>query len=165
MYFTNYSLITWRETSPYRTFVFHRKKMKNRLIPEDVGLKKNERLKSTKAIDALFSKGKFITYGRLILKYSLHDLLENQPSLKVGVTVSSKKFKKATDRNFVKRIMRESFRQRKQMFKSSLSPYMQGMNMMFIYNHPERPRLNDLLNDMDGILKKFEYKMTRNEQA
>ncbi len=139
--------------------------MNNRLIPENFGLKKNERLKSTKTIDALFNKGKFVSYGRLILKYSLRDVAENKPSLKVGVTVSSKKFKKSTDRNFVKRIMRESFRLKKQVFKDSLSPLRQGMDMMFIYNHTERPRFAETLSDMEGILKKWERKIARNEQA
>ena len=139
--------------------------MNNRIIPENFGLRKNEKLKSSKAIDALFNNGKFISYGHLILKYSLRDADEKEPLIKVGVTVSSKKFKKSTDRNFIKRIMRESFRLKKQIFKASLTTIGLRMDMMFIYNHPERPKLADTLNDMDGILKKWERKIAQNEQA
>jgi ribonuclease P protein component len=139
--------------------------MNNSPAPEDFGLRKNERLKSAKAIDALFTQGKFISYGTLILKYSFRESEDHTPSLKMGVAVSSKKFKKSTDRNFVKRIMRESFRQKKLLFKSFLLPIGQGMDMMFIYNHPERPRLTDTLSDMEGIGKKLAQKIAKNEQA
>lgn len=79
-----------------------------------------EKLKQKREIDLLFGKGKWRTCGNLrIVSIDLDKkpqedfILENQ---KVGVSVSKKYFKKAVDRNRIKRLLREVYRYNKDIF-------------------------------------------------
>ena len=98
-----------------------------------------EKLKQKKQIDFLFAKGKWQTYGYLrIISIDLHKKpsedfsVENQ---KVGVSVSKKYFKHAVDRNYFKRILRETYRLNQHLLRSNLDkPY----NFMFFYQTKER---------------------------
>ena len=70
-------------------------------------LKKTDRLKSRKAIDIMFTKGKsFSNFPFRVLWMNV----ENENGLKAGFSASTKNFKKATDRNKIKRLVREAYR-------------------------------------------------------
>ena len=127
-----------------------------------LGLRKNEKLKSAKAIDALFTDGHFISYGRLILKYKVRPATEPVP-FKMGVTVSRKKFKKSVDRNFVKRILREAYRHHKPQFLDLVSEGFPGADFMFIYNATVKPAYGQTSEEMGGILKKLAAKVRKHE--
>jgi ribonuclease P protein component len=73
-------------------------------------LKKSERLKSRKQIDFLFQSGKKITQFPFRLLYRTET---GSGEIKAGVTVSSKTFSRAVDRNRIKRLLREAYRLRK----------------------------------------------------
>ena len=70
---------------------------------------RKEKLKSKKLIDRLFAEGKTITKYPLRLIY-----LKCEPSVsantQTGVVAPSRVFKKAVDRNRIKRLIRESYR-------------------------------------------------------
>jgi len=69
--------------------------------------KKKDRLTLTSQIDALFRDGKVLYSGNLRVVYRL----ENKDSgVKVLVSVPRKKFRKAVDRNRIKRLIREAYR-------------------------------------------------------
>lgn len=83
---------------------------------------KSEKLKSKKTIDLLFSKGKSVSKFPLRLVYV--PLNEEEAQSTVGVSVSKKYFKHAVDRNYYKRILRESYRLNKHLLLDSLAkPY------------------------------------------
>ena len=128
------------------------------------GLKKTEKLKSAKAIEGLFSNGKLISYGSLILKYKIRPSIEPVP-FKMGVTVSRKKFKKSVDRNFVKRVLRETYRLRKLEFLRLINEQFPGADFMFIYNTNTKPEFAKTMEEMDGILRKLSSKVRKNETA
>jgi len=69
---------------------------------------KSEKLKSKRTIDLLFSEGKSVSKYPLRLVYVPIELEEGD--LKIGVSVSKKYFKKAVDRNYFKRVLRETYR-------------------------------------------------------
>ena len=70
-------------------------------------LGKESRLKSRKAIDALFATGRsFHVYP---VKITWHTIAGSGKVL-AGVSVSKKRFKHATDRNRIKRMLREAYR-------------------------------------------------------
>lgn len=92
-----------------------------------------EKLKQKKEIDFLFAKGKWQTNGDLRIisidttkKPSEDFTVENQ---KVGVSVSKKYFKKAVDRNRIKRLLREVYRLNKELFTETYGN--QSLSMIF----------------------------------
>ncbi len=139
--------------------------MSERSAPDDFGLKRNEKLKSAKAIEALFNGGKFIGHGNLILKYRIRPINPSENPIKMGVAVSAKKFKKSVDRNYVKRILREAFRHKKPLFRNLLQNETSALDMMFIYNNKERPEYLHTLSEMEGLVKRLERKFNRHEEA
>ena len=81
-------------------------------------LGKNERLKSRKLIEQLFKKG--ISFSIFPLRVVYLQTGYNADAIKVGFTVSTKYFKKAVDRNRIKRQMKEAYRLQKKELKDIL---------------------------------------------
>ncbi|HEX9825103.1 MAG TPA: ribonuclease P protein component [Flavobacteriaceae bacterium] len=71
--------------------------------------KKKERLKNPKLIEKLFLEGKSISVFPFRLIY-LETTFEDSSKIKTGVSVSKRNFKKAVDRNRIKRLLREAYR-------------------------------------------------------
>lgn len=89
----------------------------------DQSFHKTEKLKSKKQIEMLFKEGKAITVFPLRLIYR-ETSFDDQAKLKVGVSVSKRRFKKAVDRNRIKRLLREGYRLNKaQYFNNITSSY------------------------------------------
>jgi ribonuclease P protein component len=72
---------------------------------------RTERLKSRKQTEQLFSTGKSFTIFPMKVFYLEID--EQDKSVKAGVGVSSRNFKKAVERNRIKRLLREAYRTEK----------------------------------------------------
>ena len=83
---------------------------------------KAEKLKQKKEIDLLFQKGKWTTCENLRIITLNFDQKPHErfaySTQKVGVSVSKRYFKKAVDRNRVKRLLREAYRLNKEAFVS-----------------------------------------------
>ena len=95
---------------------------------------KSEKLKSKNTIDLLFSEGKSVAKYPLRLVYVEGDFGENIP-LKMGVSVSKKHFKLAVDRNYFKRVLRETYRLNKHLIIENMDkPYA----IMFLYQSKDR---------------------------
>lgn len=78
-------------------------------MPATFTYNKNEKLKSRKLIEALFKNGKSLSAAPLKIIYMQPAEALDFP-IKAGVSVSSKNFKKAVQRNRIKRLMREAYR-------------------------------------------------------
>ncbi|MGO1245186.1 MAG: ribonuclease P protein component [Sphingobacterium sp.] len=75
--------------------------------------KKEERLCSKRLIDRLFHDGSsFVVYPYRVVFKSFDPLAKEVP-LQSILSVSKRRFKRAVDRNFIKRRMREAFRLQK----------------------------------------------------
>lgn len=114
-------------------------------------LGKKERLKSRKAIELLFQSGKRFSVGSLRVFY----LTQPVPGLVAGVGVSSKNFKKATDRNRVKRLTREVYRLQKTALQEKLAAAGKGLHIFFIYISKDLPVYTDLYETMTVILNRL----------
>lgn len=94
---------------------------------------KNQKLKKKNDIAALFEKGKWKSCEPLRVIY-LHG---DQESPKIGVSVSKKYFKKAVDRNRIKRLLRECYRLNKTVFRENFG---NNCTAMFFYASKEMPK-------------------------
>lgn len=115
-------------------------------------LRKTDRLKSRKSIDIMFTKGKSISnFPFRVLWMNV----ENEDGLKAGFSASTKIFKKATDRNKIKRLMRESYRLQKNDLDVQLSLTDKAINIFFIYTGKEIPKYDLIFERMGNILKRI----------
>jgi ribonuclease P protein component len=116
---------------------------------------KEEKLKSKKTIDLLFTKGQSVAKYPLRLvyiesEYGIDLLKENR--LKFGVSVSKKNFKKAVDRNYFKRVLRETYRLNKHILTENLTkPYA----MMFFYQTKDRLTFDEINTKTIQLFEKF----------
>lgn len=117
-------------------------------------LGRNERLKSRKSIEQLFSEGKKIIAAPFKVLYIFEN--EKEPSLLFGAGVSAKNFKKAVDRNRVKRLTREAYRLQKISLLEKVKANNIQLNVFFIYTGKELPAYKDVYNKVGTVLKKLD---------
>ena len=98
-------------------------------LPKQFTFRKSERLKSRKALDALFQSGRRFTQQPFRVFYAI----KNTPGLQFGVSVSNKNFKKAVDRNKIKRLVREAYRLQKNELQEVLEQQKKGMHLFLVY--------------------------------
>lgn len=124
------------------------------VINERFTLNANERLKSRKVIQRLFKEGKSFSHFPFRVMYLSADA--QIVPLQAGFTVSARNFKKAVDRNRIKRLMRESYRLQKNDLKSSLEKNQKMLAIFFIYTGSEMPAYKDIFDKMGSGLKRLE---------
>ena len=103
-------------------------------------LSKTERLKSYKRIRLLFAEGEKFRVSPVLVYYRF--VTSSSPdaapsSLQMGVSVSSRHFKRAVDRNLLKRRIRESYRKQKLALKASLEEKGLAMDLFLVYIEPK----------------------------
>jgi ribonuclease P protein component len=118
-------------------------------------LGKNERLKSRKLIGQLFEQGKKIMVAPYRVLYLLSGPVEH-PSLVFGVGVSVKNFKKAVDRNRVKRLTREAYRLQKKELEEKIKEGKSQLSVFFIYAGNGLPEYDEVYKKIGTALKKME---------
>ena len=103
-------------------------------MPE-FSFKKGERLSSKKAISSLFQSGRSVGSYPIRIIYSQTES-EQYPAI-VAISVPKRLFKKAVDRNLLKRRIREAYRLNKPEFYTSLQRTNTQMTMIILYQHKE----------------------------
>ncbi|MHC0439525.1 ribonuclease P protein component [Flavobacterium sp. 3-210] len=112
---------------------------------------KNERLKSKTTIGLLFSEGKSVSKYPLRLVY--REAQENsEEKIKLGVSVSKKYFKKAVDRNYFKRVLRETYRLNKHLLLDQLD---QPYSIMFFYQTKDKLSYQEINTKTIQLFEKF----------
>ena len=112
---------------------------------------KNEKLKSKITIGLLFSEGKSVSKYPLRLVYYSGTLGDEQ-KIKIGVSVSKKYFKKAVDRNYFKRVLRETYRLNKHLLVDNLDkPYA----FMLFYQSKDRLSYEEINTKTIQLFEKF----------
>lgn len=95
-------------------------------------MKKHERLKSKKEISLLFENGKWLTCGNLRIIFT------SSEDTKIGVSVSKRYFKKAINRNRIKRLLRECIRQNKELYLSTFGENAHAMLFWASQTFPQK---------------------------
>lgn len=96
-------------------------------------LRKNERLFERKAITRIFDDGKLFTASPIKILWVLNKK-EAAVTLRAGFTAPGKIFKKAVDRNLLKRRMREAYRKNRYELENILKEKKWECHVMFIYS-------------------------------
>lgn len=109
-------------------------------MPPTFTLSKQERLKSRKRIEQVFAEGKRLQLSAFRISYLLQPATTG--SLQMGVGVSSKNFKKAVDRNQIKRWIREAWRLQKNDLKDQCKQSLTELSVFIVFTGKEMPDYN-----------------------
>lgn len=114
---------------------------------------KEEKLKSRTTIDLMFTEGKTVSKYPLRLVYiPIDEKYTDGSALKMGVSVSKKHFKRAHDRNYFKRVLREVYRHHKHIIINRLDkPYA----FMFFYQTKDRLSFEEINTKTILLFEKF----------
>ena len=124
---------------------------------------KSEKLKSKITIDLLFSKGKSVSKYPLRLVFVQSDFgipEDSDQKLKMGVSVSKKYFKHAVDRNYFKRVLRETYRLNKYILIDNLD---KKYAMMFFYQTKDRLSYEEINAKTIQLFEKFVQQLKNEE--
>ena len=128
-------------------------------MPKQFTLNKQQRIKSRKAIEQLFSEGKRFTVNPFRVFYLFPGEIPNLQlsicNLQFGVGVSTKNFKHAVDRNRVKRVTREAWRLQKNTIEEILEAKQKSLHVFLVYTGKELPVYADVFAKVTVILKKL----------
>ena len=116
------------------------------------------KLKSKKQIEGLFKYGNSIKGYPLVLVYQKETI---GVPFKSGFSVSKRFFKKAVDRNFIKRLIRENFRKKKYIFEVNEEQFL----LMFLFVGKELPTYQVIEKALLKIESKWQKKMEKYDEA
>ena len=106
------------------------------LLSKNFTYQKKDKLKSRKQMQFLFSKGTAITIHPIRLLYTIEKEeagIFSNGLLQAGVGAPSRQFRKAVQRNKVKRLLREGYRLEKSNFTNSINLTNTRLNLFFLY--------------------------------
>jgi ribonuclease P protein component len=134
-------------------------------VREKFTLGKEERLKSRKQIEQLFDKGKSFAITQFRVYFLIDEMLNAQRSMfnvQFGVGVSARNFKKAVDRNRIKRLTREAWRLQKNELSEKAKEAQRQLNVFFIYTGKELADFKTVKDKVAIALKKLSDKIDEN---
>lgn len=108
-------------------------------------LRKDKKLKSRKAIEKIFAQGK--SFHKFPVRAVYFYEPESESEIKIGVSVPKRNFKKAVDRNLLKRRIREAFRIHQNSIKVPGK-----LNIMFLYSGKEILEYSEIEKSMTALL-------------
>jgi len=124
-------------------------------------LGKSERLRSRKQIEKLFAEGKSLVVNPFRVYYTI--VPDNKPGgVQFGIGVSSKNFKRAVDRNRIKRLTREAWRLQNIELKEKIETAGSQLNVFFIYTGKDLPDFKMVKDKLTVALKKLVSKVDEN---
>jgi len=121
--------------------------------------RKTDKLKSKKLIDKLFLDGESISVFPLKLIYS-QSPFEDGVKVKASVSVSKRNFKKAVERNRIKRLLREAYRVNKPSYFNNITT---SYALMILYLGRDMPNLELIDSKLQILLSTFLEKIAKDK--
>ena len=115
---------------------------------------KSERLKSKKLIEATFAAGQKFKAWPLVAK-SMEAELPDDVRCQTLVSVSKRSFKRAVDRNRIKRLMREAWRLHKHTAYAAIQKHEKQHALVLIYVGKEVPTFEGMQASMKTLIAKM----------
>lgn len=140
---------------------------KTYLCTMDQSFGKEYKLCSKKIIGRLFESGKRLSSFPFTLTYSFETLPIQTVPFQVVISVPKRIFKRAHDRNRIKRLMRECLRKNKHIledFLSSESNKRGQMALFLVYRFNEEPDYEALMRKMSKLLLTLTTSIEKNEK-
>lgn len=125
------------------------------------GFGRKEKLKSRKQIEELFLEGKSFSVFPLRVTYQF--VSSEETVVQVGVTAGKKYFKRAVDRNRIKRLMREAYRLQKNGLAEIVKSNHQKAFLFFMYTGKTIESFQTVKEAMKKCLKRLEKIAQANE--
>ena len=122
------------------------------------GFGKAEKLKSRKEIESLFAEGKSLAVFPLRVKYRFRTHSGAGAPVQVAVSVSKKGFRRATDRNRIKRLLREAYRLQKEALVQQVTEKGLRAVLFFIYTDKEKAPFDVIFKAMTHCLNQLSQK-------
>ena len=116
-------------------------------------LGKNERLKQRRFIEQLFKEGK--TFSVFPYRVSFLFLQDLEAPLQAGFSASTRNFKRAVDRNRIKRITREAYRLQKNNLRTELVNRNKKLAVFFVYTDKQLPAFEVIKDRIQVALQKL----------
>ncbi|HVZ55651.1 MAG TPA: ribonuclease P protein component [Chitinophagaceae bacterium] len=115
-------------------------------------LGKQERLKSRKDLEALFREGQsFFLFPYKVI----YRLVPGTPGLRFGTGAGRRHFRRATDRNRIKRLTREAFRLQKGELLGHLQSAGHQLHLFLLYTGKELPEFSQVKEKTAVALKRL----------
>ena len=125
-------------------------------------LNASERLKSRKLMERVFKNG--TRWHKFPFRVSF--LIENETGdslIKFGCSAPIRNFKKAVDRNRVKRLMKEAFRLEKHLLLESLREKNARLIVFVIFTAPVLPKFETIKTSMNEVVLKLKDEIQKHE--
>jgi ribonuclease P protein component len=115
---------------------------------------KEYKLCSKKAIDSLFQQKKSVKNFPFVMSYGKMDLPTTK-KFQVVISAPKRIFRKAHDRNRIKRLMREVFRKKKLILEENLADKDFQLALFLVYTNKEELKYSVLESKMEQLLNKL----------
>jgi ribonuclease P protein component len=122
------------------------------------------KLCSQKAIDAIFEDKKSIRQFPFVMHYHFMELPTDKP-FQVVISAPKRIFRKAHDRNRIKRLMREAFRKNKIILEDFLTTNNLQIALFLVYTSKEELSYSLLMGKMDRLLSKLTDELKNKRHA
>ena len=122
-------------------------------------LGKEERLKSNLSIQELLKQGKVVSSFPLKMYWDFSPDLRQKYPVRAAISVPKRKFRRAVDRNLMKRRLREAYRLNKYMLYETLDQRQQKIQLIILLLSDEFIPYAQLEKGMHALLLKFVNKL------
>jgi ribonuclease P protein component len=122
------------------------------------GLDKKQKLKSRKLIAEVFANGKNFSVYPLRVTYLLKKNIQ-PPGIQIGVTASKKNFKRAVDRNRIKRLLREAYRLQKNELLEKVKEADLHCSVFFLFTGRELVSYKEVSDCMAKVLEQLHKRL------